>query len=246
MQEQGLFRGVTGIVSAKENSLNANWTNFSTLKPSHFRISFPNGELVHLPNKLLWCFGGLTDWDFLSEESRKPQNLWRFSFIFPFLLPLPFPFFSFPLPLPISSLQERKRAFSCFTQRINQNTSMGNTSPLQWLFFFILQKTQGVYWSLWLVGKPLCTANHSEMGFMQPEEKHKPWQLPAGPTALAAVWHPQWHPAPPRGAHPHPSIPALRGSPHCALSPPTSLESPAPPPAALPCWDSSSHSPWHP
>lgn len=62
-------------------------------------------------NKLLWCFGGLIDWDFLSEESRKPQNLWRFSFIFPFLLPLPFPFFSFPLPFPISSLQERKRAF---------------------------------------------------------------------------------------------------------------------------------------
>lgn len=49
VQEQRLFRGVTGIASDGENSLNPSWTYFTTLKPSHFRFSFPNGELVHLP-----------------------------------------------------------------------------------------------------------------------------------------------------------------------------------------------------
>lgn len=196
------------------------------LKLSHFGISFPNERCIY-QNKLLRCFGGLVDWGFFEWGKQKtPEPLGLFLYLsFSPSFPLSFLFSS--LPFPISSLQEEKRAFSCFpcsdTGKKSKYFYEKHLFSSMIIFLYFTDNPRSLLVPL-VGGKHLWIENHSEKWFMQPEEEHNLWQAPA------EVWHTQWHITNPLG---------------CA-SPSLSILGFQPSPPALPWRDSCSHSSWHP
>lgn len=155
---------------------------------------------------------GFFEWG--KQKTPEPLGLFLYLSFSP-SFPLSFLFSS--LPFPISSLQEEKRAFSCFpcsdTGKKSKYFYEKHLFSSMILFLYFTDNPRSLLVPS-VGGKHLWIANHSEKGFMQLEEEHNLWQVPAGPGW--GVTHTVTHHTPPGMCQPipaHPGLSALTTSP---------------------------------